>query len=592
MLENFRNKLYTLRFRILASMFLVFALSLTLALFCMWSAQRNKMVAMAQEEAMQVGLTIKAGLRASMLQNDRPTIKKTIAAMTEAGNISRISVLNVDGKVKLTSDKILQEQVYDKDHDLACIECHTQSGQKPQHAFRVVDEAGKPVLRNVLKVENQTECHQCHEPTQRLCGILMIDSSLAASYESLNHIALQVIITGFVTFMVIALLVSYLITIFVTKPMQSLIEGFHKVGGGDFDYWIDIKGSEEIVEIANSFNIMSRAIGRYIKEIGCKSEELSTLYTIVQRMTETIDGQRLNHIAIDLLLEVFKAETVALLIPIDAKAETFEVYWGMTGNSRHHRSKYLTTSQEAPHPTVSRAELLDWQAQGFCQPLLQDKGSRALFPIGLQNMRFALISIVKQNGQSFSPAEKKLFPPVVHHLAISFANARLYSMAITDSLTGLYSKRYLLNVAKELLTEAKQGQGLCLLMLDIDYFKEVNDQFGHLTGDRVLREMAELIEANLRTADVPCRYGGEEFSVFLPNTDGQTGLKIAERLRLAVEQHPFSVEEDRTLHKTISIGLACNEKGSASLEELLQRADTALYRAKEGGRNQVVTDKG
>ncbi len=589
MLAQYSNKTYSLRFRILASIFLVFALSLAIALFCMWTAQRNKVVSMAQAEAMQAGLTIKAGLRVSMLQNDRPAIKKTIAEMVEAGHISRISVLDINGRVKMTSDAALKALIYDRDRDIACIGCHTRSGENPQVAFRVVDEAGDPVLRNVLKIENRAECHQCHDPAKKLCGILMVDSSLSASYGSLNRIAIQVIITGLVTLLVIALLVSFLISRFVTNPMQALLQGFQKVGRGDFDYWVDVKGSDEIIEIADSFNIMSRAVGRYIREIASKSEEIETLYTIVQRMSETIDGKKLKHITLELLLEVFKAETVVLVLPLETEAGRYEVYWGSRGTRRHNRAEYDKAATEDPHPMVNREVIKRWQNGAFNQPVLQNGENRALIPIHLQDMRFALVFVIKEKDHTFSKSEKNLFPAVVHHIAISFANARLYTMAITDSLTGLYTKRYLHNVAKELLIKATHADEslLCLLMLDIDHFKEVNDLHGHLTGDRVLRQMAKAIRSNLRTADIPCRYGGEEFVVFLPDTDKKTGCEVAERLRLAVEKHSFVGAGDLVLRKTISIGLAANTRGAVDLEELLRRADAALYKAKENGRNQV-----
>ncbi|MGV1100399.1 diguanylate cyclase [Thiovibrio sp. JS02] len=589
MLAKYGDKIHTLRFRILGSIFLVFAFSLSVALFGMWTAQRSKVVAMAQEEAMQAGLTIKAGLHVSMLQNDRSAIKKTISVMAEAGNISRISVLDLGGMVKLSSDAALQGRVYDRNRAAACVECHRRSGETPPLAFRVVDEAGEPVLRNVLKIENRAECHRCHDPAQELCGILMVDSSLATAYESLNRTAVQVVVTGLVTFLVIALLVSFLIAKFVTNPLQAMVQGFQQVGGGDFDYWVEVKGSDEIVEISDSFNIMSRAVGRYIKEIASKSDEISTLYTIVQRMSETIDGQKLKHIVIDLLLEIFKAKTVVLILPVDSAVGRYEVFWGEGGARRHHRAEYELSAGGDPHPDVSRTALAAWQEQTLDQPVLGAGESKALISIHLQDMRFALLCIVKGGEHPFAGAEKKLFPAVVHHIAISFANARLYTMAITDELTGLYTKRYLHSVAKELLVKAdkEKGPGLCLLMLDIDHFKDVNDRHGHLTGDRVLRQVAEVIRTSLRTADIPCRYGGEEFVVFLPDTDQQTGVKVAERLRMAVAQHSFLGAEDLILRKTISIGLACAAGRSGSLEELLSRADAALYDAKQHGRNQV-----
>ncbi|MDH5525388.1 MAG: diguanylate cyclase [Desulfobulbaceae bacterium] len=588
MLDQTFNKLQTLRFRILGSIFLVFSLSLALALYGMWTYQRTKVVGLARNEAQQVGQTIKAGLRASMLQNDRLAVEKTIGEMADGINISTISILDLGGRVRMASDPLLVGRQYNKEKE--CSVCHVGSGLVPGRDNVVVEEGGKPILRKIIKIENLPECHQCHAAEQKLCGILMVDSSLAGSYAILKTMALRAIFTGLLTFLIIALLVSYVISRFVTNPLQALLKGFYRVGQGDFDYWVDAKGSDEITEIADTFNVMSRAVGRYIDELASKSEEISTLYTIVQRMSQTIDGKKLKHIVIDLLLEIFKARTVVLIVPADVAGGVYEVFSGESGSRQHQQDKFDLAGSVDPHPAVSRAEVEQWQAAGFAQPLFADGGCKTLISIQMQDMRFALVCAVKDEGRSFSMAEKKIFPALIHHIAISFANSRLYTMAITDGLTGLYTKRYLNTIASELHEKSSSGEpgdGFCLMMVDIDHFKEVNDQYGHQVGDRVLLEMADVIRAGLRTADIPCRYGGEEFVLILPGTDVETGCMVAERLRAAIAEHAFMVDADLVLHKTISIGLACGSLAVASVDEMIRQADEALYVAKRQGRNRI-----
>ena len=120
------------------------------------------------------------------------------------------------------------------------------------------------------------------------------------------------------------------------------------------------------------------------------------------------------------------------------------------------------------------------------------------------------------------------------------------------------------------------------MMIDLDHFKEINDTYGHPVGDQVLLQLADLIRANLRYGDVPCRYGGEEFIVVLPEGNGEmTGIqRIAERLRKTVETHKFICIEGPPIHLTISIGIASFPGHGASMEEVLQAADSALYAAK------------
>jgi two-component system cell cycle response regulator len=132
---------------------------------------------------------------------------------------------------------------------------------------------------------------------------------------------------------------------------------------------------------------------------------------------------------------------------------------------------------------------------------------------------------------------------------------------------------------------------LAFVIMDIDYFKQVNDTYGHDIGDEVLKEFASRIAANTRGIDLACRYGGEEFVVAMPDTDMSFAYSIAERLRQSIETTPIKISRAPSqLNITISIGIAKAEGAGDTAEKLLHRADQALYRAKRSGRNRVVAD--
>jgi len=164
-------------------------------------------------------------------------------------------------------------------------------------------------------------------------------------------------------------------------------------------------------------------------------------------------------------------------------------------------------------------------------------------------------------------------------------------MAITDQLTGLHNRRYMSRHLDNLVSQAtRNGKPLSFLILDIDYFKAVNDQHGHDIGDEVLREFASRISANVRGIDLACRYGGEEFVVVMPDTDMALAFSIAERLRKSIETTPIAISRaPGKLGITISIGIAATIGTGDNTEALLHRADQALYSAKRSGRNRVVT---
>ncbi|MEM1104133.1 MAG: PleD family two-component system response regulator [Pseudomonadota bacterium] len=163
-------------------------------------------------------------------------------------------------------------------------------------------------------------------------------------------------------------------------------------------------------------------------------------------------------------------------------------------------------------------------------------------------------------------------------------------MAVTDQLTGLYNRRYLGSHLKAMFDQALQSRKpLAAIVLDIDHFKTVNDTHGHVVGDEVLREFARRLMNNVRSIDLACRYGGEEFVVIMPDTDQAFAMMVSERLREDMAGEPVEVMGgERSLDVTVSIGVACTHETMSGPQELIKLADEALYRAKGGGRNQVV----
>jgi two-component system cell cycle response regulator len=165
------------------------------------------------------------------------------------------------------------------------------------------------------------------------------------------------------------------------------------------------------------------------------------------------------------------------------------------------------------------------------------------------------------------------------------------ALAVTDELTGLYNRRYFDRHLSIMLEKAReQGRDMAVMLIDMDFFKSVNDNHGHDIGDAVLKEFAQRLRRNIRGVDLACRFGGEEFVVLMPDTDWRQAQGVAERVRQAVAEKGFATGSGRPLSLTVSVGLALNESETDTPEIMLKRADVALYRAKREGRNRVVFD--
>lgn len=188
--------------------------------------------------------------------------------------------------------------------------------------------------------------------------------------------------------------------------------------------------------------------------------------------------------------------------------------------------------------------------------------------------------------------DKDKFTILAQQFALALQRVKLYQevekSAITDSLTGAHTRRYLLERFEEELQRAMIKEiPLSFLMIDVDHFKSFNDRYGHLVGDKILKAVSSLIQENIREIDYVGRYGGEEFSVVLPDTDIEGGFFVAQRIRQAIEEAIIEAY-DTTTKITVSLGISCFPVDGKSSLELIDKADWALYRSKKRGRNCVT----
>lgn len=176
------------------------------------------------------------------------------------------------------------------------------------------------------------------------------------------------------------------------------------------------------------------------------------------------------------------------------------------------------------------------------------------------------------------------------HIELKLAKEKLLKMAITDELTGLVNRRYFMGRLLHEYERTKRYESVfTVLMIDLDYFKKINDTYGHQAGDTVLRAVSDAMKLSLRLSDIVGRIGGEEFAVILPETEISSAIIIAERLRKRVEALDIP-HKDCSIKITISVGASASSMDDLSIDDVLQRSDSALYRAKENGRNRIYSE--
>ena len=221
----------------------------------------------------------------------------------------------------------------------------------------------------------------------------------------------------------------------------------------------------------------------------------------------------------------------------------------------------------------------------FVEPAKSFVRSIACIPMKVYSDPIGVINVTnKKDETGFDDEDLELLKAVADQSAVAINKAQLWEMAVTDSLTGLYVRRYfMMKFQEELLRAQRYDKNLTVIMADLDRFKQINDTYGHSTGDRVLRIVGKFLQQNIRDVDIIARFGGEEFVILLPEADQNEARSVSERLRHNLE----NLELDDCPSLTLSLGIAAFPKDGTDIEELIIKADAAMYAAKQSGRNRV-----
>jgi diguanylate cyclase (GGDEF)-like protein len=217
-----------------------------------------------------------------------------------------------------------------------------------------------------------------------------------------------------------------------------------------------------------------------------------------------------------------------------------------------------------------------------------------IVPVIYQENLIGLLIFSSPVIDAFREEERELFGAIANHAALALANAQLFQKTLqlsnTDGLTGILNRRAMeARLDLEWSRALRDQSSLSLVMIDIDHFKFYNDQHGHQLGDETLRRVARILERNIRKVDAVARYGGEEFVVILPRATKAEAVEVANKLRRSVEQSDFLQGYMQPLGRvTISCGVAAAPDDADNIAALITCADDALFRAKQGGRNQVI----
>lgn len=254
-------------------------------------------------------------------------------------------------------------------------------------------------------------------------------------------------------------------------------------------------------------------------------------------------------------------------------------------NSFFERQEFTQISFEQFKSIFHKKKVLKEISRDNPEFLIPLKSHKAIVGLFLQGK--------KGNKSPYTLEDIQFCIDILSFAAISIENANLYREAIVDRMTKLYTHhQFHENLRKYINMGHRYGKKFSIIMLDIDHFKSINDKYGHLVGDFVIKEIANIIVNTVRNVDIACRYGGEEFTVLLPEIELNSALSVAERLRRKIEEYEFRPEKNIKLKITASMGvIEFNPEHVKYNEEILEPLDKALYCSKQNGRNRITLGK-
>ena len=321
-----------------------------------------------------------------------------------------------------------------------------------------------------------------------------------------------------------------------------------------------------------------------------KAAQLEAINAIARQTTAVLDINELLHRSCKVILQSFAVDHVSILLRED-NALVVRAHEGRL-------TPRIATGEELPRNTGLSARAMalgkpvaenDVSAVSDYVPGFEETRSEMCLPLISLGETLGVMALESARPNAFTSADAQPLESVADICAATIQNARYFEkikhLAYVDGLTGMNNRRlFEKTIAEEIERAQRYGNELSVIMVDVDNFKKLNDEFGHLLGDEALRQVSNIFHQNMRKSDVVCRYGGEEFVVLAPQTSGEHARTMAEKLRKAVEAFPFPGVPRPV---TITAGVASYPANGSTRDELVKAADVALYQAKQAGRNRV-----
>ena len=452
------------------------------------------------------------------------------------------------------------------------------SGWQKKRSGLSSDDVAK--MRETLSLHVSTTQEITQELASRINGLYQEYNQQVGSaiHLSINTTALVIVIA----IVLLMLFIRWLREAF-SRPIESMIHQIHSIGTGEVDLSkkLKIRSRDEIGTLSKEFNkLVDTVYGVTVfKKV---IEEDSSLEVVYQRLGEVFEKEA--GIAQYRIFDVNLAkQTMSVVYPHVLDEKEF-----FACNEEIEHNCTLCRAQKTGHKVSS------FEYDGVCKEFMKEDGKKHVcIPLMVSGHAGAIVQFVFDKDDLSQVNEKILKAEnyIKHSLSVIETKRLMNTLresSLVDGLTGLYNRRFLQDHSDQIIASTlRRKKQISLLMCDMDYFKQVNDKFGHDVGDNVLKDTSHIFKKCIRDSDIVIRFGGEEFLILLIDTEVGYGLTVAEKIRAAVEEFNFKTN-DGILKKTISIGISDFPHDTDGFWQAIKFADVALYKAKENGRNRCV----
>jgi len=481
-----------------------------------------------------------------------------------------------------------------------------------EHTDKIILRVTIPYIASTE--DRDTNCLSCHN-VQRgdTLGAISMEFDITDMRSAGLITILKILILNILFIIIVLILINHYVSPYM-KLFSNMQEGITKAYSGDFTHEFETTVSGDGKEIVTQLNTLFQKMQSTFGDIkynlstfipqGCVSSadplheaktiigELSDIYkfkkTIELDSSKEIVYQRI----VDILTNKYGLETFSFY-EVDTNTNVRKMIYSSNGTSICNVEADENALECRAYRT--KTDVISTEFVNLCQTCTAAELNYICIPFSINEDNSLIISITTKDDSTINSINAKI-PSIKNYLEAAkpviesrILMAKLRDTSLRDGMTGLYNRRFLEEFIDQVMKQAaRENETYSVLMLDVDFFKMVNDTYGHDVGDKVIVEIGKVLRENIREADLAIRYGGEEFVVMLHNATQEGALKVAQQIHKAFADLVFDVGNGETMSKTMSIGMAKFPTDGDTIWKCIKYADTALYVAKTTGRNKIV----